>query len=68
MSKIPKDEQDNFGHWLSNNGWMFDIDTDDIWLNVSKGTYSYTKNLYWDYKESIFKRKNSIVPSKASSL
>lgn len=51
MAKTPKDEQDFFGHWLSDNGWMFDIETEDIWLNVEKGTFAHTIQLYAAYQE-----------------
>lgn len=62
MAKTPKDEQDFFGHWLSDNGWMFDTDSEDIWLNVGKGTFAHTAELYGLYISDSLYRTDKAEP------
>jgi len=47
--------QDDFGHWLSNEGWFFDIDSENEWLNMELMEFSDTRKLYGKYINSKIK-------------
>jgi len=52
--------QDDFGHWLSDEGWFFDTDTENEWLNTELMEFSNTRILYGKYINSkINKNGNS---------
>lgn len=56
MKTIPRQDQNDFGHFISNKGYFLDTGNTNLWLNVETMTFTDNAGLYNLYMEDKMAR------------